>query len=86
MHYEQGTSHVLHLLLSVITVGVWLPIWALVAIDNHGRGQCSVCGEKRRQHTLHLPLRKRPGFRFAVGIVVLIVALAFMSEFAQQPS
>jgi hypothetical protein len=26
-------THVLHLLLSVFTVGLWLPIWALVALD-----------------------------------------------------
>lgn len=30
-------SHVLHLLLSLITLGLWIPIWILVAL---------VCGEK----------------------------------------
>lgn len=28
------TSHVLHLLLSIITAGLWLPIWLLVAFSN----------------------------------------------------
>lgn len=28
-------SHVLHLLLSVITVGLWIPVWLLVALS-HG--------------------------------------------------
>lgn len=28
------TSHVLHLLLSVITVGFWIPVWVIVAMSN----------------------------------------------------
>lgn len=28
------TSHVLHLLLSVITAGIWIPVWLLIAISN----------------------------------------------------
>ena len=28
------TSHVLHLILSVLTVGLWLPIWALCGLSN----------------------------------------------------
>ena len=28
------TSHVLHLLLSVVTVGIWIPVWVLVAVSN----------------------------------------------------
>lgn len=31
---NQNTSHVLHLLLSVITAGVWIPVWLLVALSN----------------------------------------------------
>jgi len=30
----QKTSHILHLLLSIITAGLWIPIWILVAISN----------------------------------------------------
>ena len=29
------TSHILHLLLSVVTVGFWIPVWIVVAIINH---------------------------------------------------
>jgi len=32
---DYRTSHVLHLLLSVITVGLWLPIWLLCGISNY---------------------------------------------------
>lgn len=28
------TNHVLHLLLSIITVGFWIPVWLLVALSN----------------------------------------------------
>ena len=31
---KHKTSHVLHLLLSIITVGFWVFIWLLVAINN----------------------------------------------------
>lgn len=32
VRFGKGTNHVLHLILSVITVGVWLPVWALLVI------------------------------------------------------
>lgn len=28
------TSHVFHLLMSIITIGFWIPVWALVALSN----------------------------------------------------
>lgn len=28
------TGHVLHLLLSIITAGLWIPIWIIVALNN----------------------------------------------------
>ena len=31
---DHKTAHVLHLLLSVISVGLWIPIWLLVAISH----------------------------------------------------
>ena len=33
------TSHVLHLLLSLITFGCWLPLWLLVTISNANERQ-----------------------------------------------
>jgi hypothetical protein len=35
--YNNGTSHGLHLVLTVLTCGMWLPIWIIVAIVNGGR-------------------------------------------------
>jgi hypothetical protein len=31
---DHKTSHLLHLLLSVITAGFWIPVWILVAISH----------------------------------------------------
>ena len=31
---SQKTNHILHLLLSVVSVGWWIPIWILVSISN----------------------------------------------------
>ena len=31
---KKNTSHILHLLLSIITAGIWIIIWILVAISN----------------------------------------------------
>lgn len=28
------TSHLLHLFMCILTVGVWLPIWMIVALSN----------------------------------------------------
>lgn len=46
---KQTPNHVLHLLLSVVTVGFWIPIWIIVAIGNDFAGyQCPHCGAKTR--------------------------------------
>jgi hypothetical protein len=37
MIYElkaKKTSHILHLLLSLISGGLWIPVWVIVAINN----------------------------------------------------
>ena len=31
---KKKTSHLLHLVLSIITMGFWLPVWVLVALSN----------------------------------------------------
>jgi len=31
---EYRTNHILHLLLSVLSVGLWTPIWLLVTVSN----------------------------------------------------
>jgi len=46
-----GTNHILHLLLSLVTVGLWLPIWLLCAI-RVGGWRCTVCGSHPRAQFL----------------------------------
>lgn len=31
---KKSTSHLLHLILSILTVGVWVLVWVVVAISN----------------------------------------------------
>lgn len=47
LHVGPQTSHLLHLVLSVITVGVWLPVWVIVELSNSTQVACTQCGRKR---------------------------------------
>lgn len=42
---SQGTNHVLHLLLTLATCGLWIIPWALFSIKIGG-WRCSICGVK----------------------------------------
>ena len=44
MHLKDATNHILHLLLSVVTGGVWLVVWLLIWLKPK-RSQCTVCGK-----------------------------------------
>lgn len=39
-----STAHVLHLFLSLITLGFWLIVWLLVGLSNSSQGKCTTCG------------------------------------------
>ena len=34
----QGTNHILHLLLAILTLGLWIPIWFLLAVTTPPKG------------------------------------------------
>ena len=42
MHYQEKPNHILHLLISIVTAGIWLIVWLLFI--NAKDPQCSVCG------------------------------------------
>ena len=44
VHLQPSTSHVLHLLLSILTVGLWLGVWALAGLANASQRTCTACG------------------------------------------
>jgi hypothetical protein len=48
IHLAEKPNHILHLLLSVVTAGVWLPIWLLIAFKGrlNNIGECTVCGRE----------------------------------------
>lgn len=41
-----GTNHILHLLLSVITMGFWVVVWILAAVKIGG-WSCPHCGSRK---------------------------------------
>lgn len=43
-----GAHHILHFLMSVVTGGLWIPIWILSAI-RIGGWRCSLCGSTKIQ-------------------------------------
>ena len=69
--WGEPVNHVLHLLISVLLCGLWLPVWLLAA---------TIGGERRRTITVdddgHIS-EHRPGnmkaFLYTIGIAVLVV-------------
>lgn len=51
---RQGTNHVLHLVLTVLTIGIWGLVWIFVAVSNKGTApwRCSVCGTRIKRLTV----------------------------------
>ncbi len=45
LHINKGVNHVLHLILSIITGGIWLIVWLIISMDSKGEWQCSKCGK-----------------------------------------
>jgi hypothetical protein len=41
----QPTNHILHLLITVFTLGVWLPFWLLIAISSDGVRQLVITAD-----------------------------------------
>lgn len=42
-HYVQPTSHLLHLILSVLTGGLWVPVWIIITFTNSTQTACAKC-------------------------------------------
>lgn len=46
---KQTPNHILHLLLAVVTVGFWIPIWLIVIVGSDlGAYRCPHCGGKTK--------------------------------------
>ncbi len=44
--FRKGTNHILHLILSILTGGLWLIVWIGSAIK-FGGWRCAVCGSSQ---------------------------------------
>lgn len=47
MHVQKSPSHVLHLLVSILTAGFWVPVWILIALNAGSTAQCTQCGKAK---------------------------------------
>jgi len=45
---RQTPNDILHLLLTLVTVGLWLPVWVLVSVFGRTAYRCPHCGEKTK--------------------------------------
>ena len=45
IHIQQKPNHVLHLLLTLVTAGLWILVWVAMSSS---RPQCTQCGHDRR--------------------------------------
>jgi len=43
---RSGVNHILHLLLTIVTGGLWLIVWILISIFHFGGWRCSKCGKE----------------------------------------
>ena len=69
------TNHILHLVLAVITCGVWVPIWILIAMNNASKRSGLTNGPVSKVLNL-IGKVLLGGLLFCVGIAALFMACA----------
>ena len=45
LHTQASLNHILHLILSIVTGGVWLVVWIFLALVSDSAWRCSECGK-----------------------------------------
>lgn len=48
IHFGHSTNHLLHLLITFISYGLWIPVWLTTHIRNECSFSCSKCHELDR--------------------------------------
>lgn len=66
---RKSTNHVLHLLLTLCTFGLWLIIWLLVGV-RVGGWRCSACGSPTRAK---IPILRTIILAIGVGLIAMMV-------------
>lgn len=72
-HQVQGINHLLHLILTLLVCGLWLPVWIMLAVAG-GNAACTRCG------TAYANWLERAAWLLARGVLglcaVILVAIA----------
>ncbi len=57
---EKGdkTNHILHLLLSILTAGFWIPVWILVSLSSSGISESEIDKLYEKKDELEFKLKK----------------------------
>lgn len=48
IHIYPSTSHLLHFILTLCTLGFWVIIWILITISNDFEGKCTECSSAKQ--------------------------------------
>jgi predicted nucleic acid-binding Zn ribbon protein len=56
---KQKANHILHLLLSVVTVGVWLIVWFFIALFTSDTPTCTICGNEVKNNNSNHQANKK---------------------------
>lgn len=76
---KQGPNHILHLLLSLITFGVWVPVWIIVTVWSWPTPyRCPTCGDVGELIKMTAEQRKQGNF-FAFLVLLGIGFAIYMS-------
>ncbi len=82
VHEAKDVSHVLHLILSVLTGGLWLPIWLWYGLGGSRVYHCRQCGSEYRSTLSRWTARLIGVAMIAVLLCVLALLIFFISVIA----
>ena len=86
---RRSTSHVLHLLLSVITLGLWVPIWMLISAGNsisEPQKTCPACRRMRTNYRDQMWKRLAPAILTAAVLCLAVPGILSAAEDSQFPN
>ena len=73
---KQRANHILHLLLSVVTVGIWLIVWFFIALFTSDTPTCTICGNEVKNNNSMNQNNMIKGFDKSL-IYILLILISF---------
>ncbi len=61
-----ATNHILHLLLSIVTAGMWIPVWILIALSKVTFSFGGAKRELEELYKIHDEITTRIGVRYEI--------------------